>query len=172
MRDLVIYVKLDKEDLFEFIMKQKRSGSRIIRATGYFGMIYVPIMLWAIVFKEFRPPFLAYFVILMFAVIWYYPTGVKKQITKYIDENQTLFQDTKYIFTDHGISTQSEMNSSQVTWGRIILVNETSTQLQVYISPQVAYILPKRSFSNTEETTSLKQLLRLKVDSDKLRLFC
>jgi YcxB-like protein len=80
-----------------------------------------------------------------------------------------LQQETLYTFSDDGISVQSPTASSRTDWSNITQATETRNYLYLFLSKNIRWIIPKRSFSDTASLSALREILKSHIKG-KVRL--
>ena len=83
---------------------------------------------------------------------------------------KTLLQSTPsaqgpmhWLFSDDAIRLDSPTGSSHLEWATYIRVRETTAQFLLYPQTQVAYVIPKRCFSSTEQVNKFREMIRRQV---------
>jgi hypothetical protein len=67
---------------------------------------------------------------------------------------------THWLFSDSEVQMIAPTGSSNIEWKAFIRVRETGLQFLLYPQDQIAYVIPKRSFSTKEQISRFKELIR------------
>lgn len=75
----------------------------------------------------------------------------------------------RYLFSDRGVRTESELSTAEYKWGAYVRIVETKRIFCFFQSPLFGVIIPKRCFSTPDEILLLRQILQAHFRG-KLRL--
>ena len=83
-----------------------------------------------------------------------------KQIREGFFKQKELSVPFELEFTDNGVSTSNEFNTSTRQWGSFVKWKENKELLLLYYSDKECSIIPKRIFSNSQEVEIIKTYLK------------
>lgn len=99
---------------------------------------------------------------LMFTV--FEPLGCYIKVRKQIKKNFT--KPLEYVFDDEGIEVSQGESSSRVNWNEIMKVTSTKNLINIYTSPLMAFIIPKKDAG--QHMDSLKEMLTTKAQCRRI----
>ncbi len=78
---------------------------------------------------------------------------IKRRVKKMLEEgsNENLFNRISLVLTEKGITGVSSIGESNISWDKIVSLEETKDYIYIYISSVSAHIVPKRVFKNSNE---------------------
>lgn len=84
---------------------------------------------------------------------------------KHMASNKALSERVHYTFSASGFKTTAASFSGQTAWSNIYEAHETKTSFLIFLSKNMMYIIPKRSFASAEQVAAFKSLLRSQLDA-------
>jgi len=105
-----------------------------------------------------RPPgfvlwFLLVLPVLVLAVFYW---GIYRQAERI----EKIFEPVKVTFTKDGLESEGESSSAEMNWDSFYQVYETNQDFIFFPEKNIFYTIPKRFFTNAEEISEFKTLLR------------
>lgn len=130
----------------------------------FFGAVVYPLLiLTSIVTMHETDKAWGFLIPWALLALWFAGTyfNTKKQLAT----NKPLKEKVHYTFSADGLETNAESFSSQTAWSNFYEAYETKSNFLIFVSKNMMYIVPKRSFVSAEQIESFKTLLRSQLDT-------
>ena len=145
-----------KECYYAYLALQVSTFSSIVMASIFplFGLL----MLFLAVAVYNRAPTLSEIVVIILA-LGFSPIIGAIAVYQGLRKNKAATVPHTYEFTDAGIGIVSSLSTAHVQWGAICRLRETRWQFLFYISPRMAYCLPKSAIGDVEQVSQFRAFL-------------
>lgn len=160
-------------DEYKFDVKLVYEDYRSFFRRNFFGrrnlvmmlVIYIFILLFdfLVFFKNVTTSIEAFIFTIVFISIGIYYGGLRG-IKKSLKTNKFFGVECVYIINNDGVSINSEISNMKMPWDMLYKISESNEIFLFYISPNCAYLLPKRCFLNKDQVNSLRELLKSKAN--------
>lgn len=118
----------------------------------------------------------------MFGIIWLiwvaffkkgYKQTLKSRIVKNIqaaeEKGQTITGEYILQETSDGVILKNKSGEIKIKWEAIGMIGEDDERLYLYISDEMAYIVPKRAFADSKELEEFKSKVKSKMNPDNMK---
>lgn len=165
----------DADDYVKFAIQQTRKSnfvSALVLVTVYAlivgsetGWNYGPTSLAKWLFP---------FALSVIFIAWLRSRSLEK-IRKNFDKNPFVGCDVDCKASGEGVSFESKSekrsSSNVLAWYEIMKISETKHAFYVYVMESMAYIVPKRVFSDKDEMKAFRELCRVNIEEAKLEIW-
>jgi len=91
-------------------------------------------------------------------------------VTKQAKQLGEKIEQTKYIFNEQGVQTESASAFVKTSWSNFLKIVESKTDFLLYTQKNIAIPIPKRFFTNENQITEFRNLIEEKLGKQaKLR---
>lgn len=170
--EVVLDVELEENDAYKFNLWQtyKSSGVRPAILIALIGLVYFLSLLGRIITQGYRPPFQAYFFLVIAAGLLLLPVYIKRSVHRAVKANNFSRQTMHCRFTDEEIQVRLENSRIELSWDKIFGVLENKDYFAVYTGKSQMLLIPKRFFKDSEDINALRDMIMRSLPKDKYKL--